>query len=200
MLSTLCYNNHNTTSLSHLSFFLMRTVEILFWLNGPGFSSFCLIFLVCQHILFRHDKLYITSCQQSTISFDNFPHFGFFLVDSGLTKVELFSVFIFLNEQNEVGSLQRSQDRPYAIYHILQFYAFLFDLIFDVFEVMNQCLKEILLFLQKLSFGLNLFLLFLWQVQSASQFHKPLVFVHVIIIEQMPAFWGRPHHIPVKSR
>lgn len=147
MLSTLCYNNHNTTSLSHLSFFLMRTIEILFWFNGPGFSSFCLIFLVCQHILFRHDKLYITSCQQSTISFDNFPHFGFFLVDSGLTKVELFSVFIFLNEQNEVGSLQRSQDRPYAIYHILQFYAFLFDLIFDVFEVMNQCLKEILLFL-----------------------------------------------------
>lgn len=45
-----------------------------------------------------------------SVSLYYLPHLRLFLIDCGLTKVQLLSVLIFLNEKNEMRSLKRSQN------------------------------------------------------------------------------------------
>jgi len=57
----------------------------------------------------------------------------FILVNCRFTKIQLFSVFIFLYEQYEVGGLERSQNISNSIDHILQLNTLLLDVIFNIF-------------------------------------------------------------------
>lgn len=138
---------------------------------------------------------------RSFLSFNHFSNWRLFIFFyRRLAKVELISVFILLDEEDEVGSLQRSQDGSNSIDHILQLDTFLFDLIFYIFKVVDQRLKQKFLLLQKLSLALYLPLLFFCQIQSVLQLDEPLIFLLLLTAKQMPSFRGRPHHVAMQGR
>lgn len=121
----------------------------------------------CSHSIIINES-YIKCNRSLILPFYCFPQSRLFLINSRLTKIELFPILVLLNEEDKVCGLKRSQDFSDAIDHVLKLDALLLDIVLDFLQITYQLLQQLLLLLQELPFALDLAFLLLTKVQRIS--------------------------------
>jgi hypothetical protein len=117
-----------------------------------------------------------------------------------VTKVQFFSVLVFLNKKNKVSALNRSQNRSDLIDKVFKFNTFLLNFSLYAFQLTYQLFQYFLLLLQKQFLWLYFLFLLFSQVQRLLQFFVPLIsFFLLILAEQMVLLRSTPHHVPMQG-
>lgn len=140
-----------------------------------------------------------------SLTFDHFSERLLLLIlhVGRIAEIQFFSVFVFLDEEDEMGALDWGQDTSDAIDDIVQLDTLTLYLVLDFSELFNQTLEGFLLLPQKLLFILNLSFLFLGQIQSIFELLKPLLLFSLpllIFSKQMFLLSRTPHHVTMESR
>mgnify|MGYP000980997095 CR=1 FL=1 len=65
----------------------------------------------------------------SLLPFDHLPQRGLFLINGGLAQIQFLPVLILLDEQYEMGSLERREYFPDAIDHVFELNALLLNFV-----------------------------------------------------------------------